>query len=108
MNSFLGSVGANFWVLLRGSVSVIIDVEKKIAKGEKGDKISQLIPTEIKVLQAGTAFGELALINSKPRSATIQCKEDCDFAVLEKVHFDEILRKIFFLQLQFKLFSKFL
>jgi len=30
------------------------------------------------------AFGELALINNAPRSATIVCLKDWDFAVLSK------------------------
>ena len=32
----------------------------------------------------GKSFGELALMTSKPRAATIQCKKDSEFAVLEK------------------------
>lgn len=46
---------------------------------------------EIKILYAGIAFGELALIENKPRAATIICKEDCGFAVLDKKNFDLIL-----------------
>ena len=30
------------------------------------------------------AFGELALINDAPRSASILCLKDCNFAVLSK------------------------
>lgn len=52
-----------------------------------GDKIL----TEIKVLEKGTAFGELALIENKPRAATIKCRENCHFAVLDKIFFSHIL-----------------
>lgn len=39
------------------------------------------------------SFGEFALINNKPRSATIICNEKCDFAILEKKDFKKILKK---------------
>lgn len=51
------------------------------------------IMKEIKILNAGLSFGELALIENKPRAATIICKEDCGFAVLDKRNFDVILSK---------------
>jgi CRP-like cAMP-binding protein len=35
----------------------------------------------------GKSFGELALLTSKPRAATIQCKKDTDFAVLDKFYY---------------------
>jgi CRP-like cAMP-binding protein len=41
----------------------------------------------------GQAFGELALINDKPRSATIICLEDTHFAILEKGDFKKIMEK---------------
>lgn len=48
----------------------------------------------VKVLVQGQAFGELALLDNKPRAATIICEEDCHFAVLEKQAFTEILSKV--------------
>ena len=39
---------------------------------------------EVVAFKDGKSFGELALITSKPRAATIVCKQDCDFAVLDK------------------------
>ena len=44
-------------------------------------------------LQNGTGFGELALLNDKPRSATIVTLEDTHFAVLEKDDFNKIMAK---------------
>lgn len=41
----------------------------------------------------GSDFGELALINSKPRAATIRAEEDWKLAVLNKKEFSEILQK---------------
>lgn len=56
-------------------------------------------------MTAGESFGELALLENRPRAATILCKEDCDFAILEKEQFNEILkeneRKKLFLQIDF-------
>lgn len=49
--------------------------------------------TEVRVLPAGAAFGELALMSNKPRAATIIAKEDTYFACLDKEPFDKILSK---------------
>lgn len=46
----------------------------------------------VKDIEAGNAFGELALLNNKPRLATIVCLEDCQFAILEKDDFSKILK----------------
>lgn len=37
----------------------------------------------------------MALIDNKLRAATINCKEDCDLVVLDKVHYVRILSKFF-------------
>jgi len=42
----------------------------------------------------GVGFGELALLNDKPRSATIITLENTHFAVLEKENFNEIMAKV--------------
>lgn len=76
-----GEIGTTFFVILQGSVGVLIG----------GTSIGELW-REVRVLNTGEAFGELALINNKPRSATIVCKENCYFAVLEKEYYNNILR----------------
>ena len=45
---------------------------------------------EVSILQAGSSFGELALISSKPRAATIRTKTNWFFAVLEKEDYNKI------------------
>jgi CRP-like cAMP-binding protein len=45
-------------------------------------------------LTAGKAFGELALINNRPRAATIKCLTDCHFATIKKEDYDALLKKI--------------
>jgi CRP-like cAMP-binding protein len=57
----------------------------------KGEAILVEQMTEVRVLPAGSGFGELALMNNKPRAATITCKDECEFAVLEKEPFNAIL-----------------
>jgi len=42
----------------------------------------------------GKSFGEGALINDKPRAATILCKTDCYFAVMNKLDFMVLLHKM--------------
>ena len=48
---------------------------------------------EVKVSKAGDSFGELALLEHKPRAATIITLEDTHFAVLEKEYYNQILSK---------------
>lgn len=50
--------------------------------------------TEVVKLSMGKAFGELALINNKPRAATIKCVTDCHFAVISKIDYDLLLKRI--------------
>ena len=45
-------------------------------------------------LSTGKSFGELALINNKPRAATVKCITDCHFAVISKQDYDSLLKKI--------------
>lgn len=49
---------------------------------------------EIGILFTGGAFGELALISDRPRSATIQVREKSSFLVLSKSDFTRILGDI--------------
>lgn len=79
-----GEIGSKFYIILEGSVSVLIP-EKDFRKFK-----------EVRILKIGDSFGELALISKKTRSASIVCKEESCFAVLEKKYFYEILRKIIF------------
>ena len=49
---------------------------------------------EVAKLNSGKTFGELALINDKPRAATIVCLQDCYFACLERSSYQKVLQKL--------------
>ena len=101
--NFQGTMGTKFYVIIKGSVSVNVRFlanpeEKREESAKLQNLTSSTLPVEyilkeIKVLNAGLAFGELSLIENKPRAATIICVEDCGFAVLDKKNFDLILSK---------------
>lgn len=78
-------MGTTFYIILKGRVGVII----KLPKPGK----NELEPTEVSQLNTGASFGELSLMDAqlKPRAATIMCKEDCHFAVLDKAPYQSIL-----------------
>lgn len=84
-------------MLLKGEVSVSVHVQKideKIALKSKGKRMTTYLDLqEVSVLKAGSYFGELALLNDAPRTATIVCREDCEFAVLSREDFKEILAR---------------
>ena len=72
-----GDEGTCWYVTYRGSVDV------------------QINGVTVCTLQPGEGFGELALINDKPRAATIVTSEDdCSFLKVEKADFNRILKDI--------------
>ena len=76
-----GDMGTSWYVILKGSVVV-----KVSSTGSATDAIV------VKRIVAGEGFGDLALINDKPRAATIMTTEPCEFARIEKDDYNRILR----------------
>lgn len=78
-----GDIGYGFYFIIQGSVYV--EVQDKDAKAGSNHIVGELGP--------GASFGELALINQDSRRrATIVCKENCEFLIVDKPNFDMILR----------------
>lgn len=76
-----GSEGSQFFIVLAGSCGVI----------QAGAKRRQKL---LQILRAGDCFGELALISSGKRAASVLCREDCHFAVLQREDYKAILGAI--------------
>ena len=70
-------VGETLFLIIRGSVQVIMED----AEGKE---------VLLNSIEAGGAFGEMALIDDSPRSATIRTVEPCRFLILHKQEFKEI------------------
>ena len=49
---------------------------------------------EVGDLEIGKSFGELALIKNKPRAATIVCRQNCSFAVMDRNDYKKVLGKL--------------
>jgi len=69
-----GDMGNEMYLLVRGEVEALDDSGKVIA-----------------TLKEGAAFGEIAILLSKPRQANVRCRTACDLFVLEKPAFLRIL-----------------
>lgn len=104
-----GTIGKEFFVLLSGTVIVSIPVKapKLISRRDLEkfgysnenlrrplDELVEREVTEMQVvsrLEEGASFGELALINDKPRSATITAATAVVTAILDKYNFKKII-----------------
>jgi len=71
-----GDEGTCWYIIYKGKVEVIVN------------------GVAVCTLSDGDGFGELALINDKPRSATIKVVETCQFIKVEKADYNRILKDI--------------
>ncbi|WP_373974834.1 Crp/Fnr family transcriptional regulator [Chitinibacter sp. SCUT-21] len=76
-----------------------------LAQGERSDEMYAVIHGRLKVmrsntegreltlaiLEAGEVFGELAMLDGGPRTATIEALEDCELLVLQRATVDQYL-----------------
>jgi len=72
-----GDRGDHFFIVVRGSV------ELRKAGGDGAKRLA--------VLKAGQAFGEMALLNQTPRSASAYALEDTDLLSVSRAAFGEVL-----------------
>lgn len=71
-----GETGEQMYIISKGEVEVLGDNEQPVA-----------------VLKEGNFFGELSLLLSAPRNATVRARTPCDLYVLSKHDFDDALRE---------------
>lgn len=93
MFSFLDTVGDKFYVILKGSVGIYIRLPNANRKKDENGEAIEPELTCVKELGEGTAFGELALLNNKPRLASIICHSESHFITLDKKSFGHILKQ---------------
>lgn len=79
-----GDIGDKFYILLQGEAGVLVPI--------KNDEIITF--KEVLVYKDGASFGELALLDKKPRAASILTKSPCHFAVLDKHNYQRILASL--------------
>jgi len=56
----------------------------------KFEEYGKRFGTIVRYMEAGESFGELALKNNTPRSATVICAADCEFLIITKQQFELI------------------
>lgn len=71
-----GEPGDAFYLVASGSVGVIVT-----GKGQ------------VRILQSGEPFGEMALLTNSPRTATIAADADCEVLRLERASFMDLVRQ---------------
>ncbi len=119
-----GSIGKTFYIILKGNVGIYKNnaninpqngnEENKIIDSPEISHYSINMTPDLKEIQTpvsfietnrnklkeiaeltkGSSFGEFALLENKPRAATIICKKDSHFAVLDQKSFKKILGKL--------------
>jgi len=73
-----GAPASEFFVLLRGRAKVA-------APGADGSHAA------INVMGPGEVFGEIAILDGQPRSATVSTLEECELAIVSKAAFNDLL-----------------
>ena len=73
-----GDVSDGIYVILEGEVRVL-------KRDEEGNEF------DVNRLQQGECFGEMALLDNQPRSATVACLTHCELFNIEKVGFMNLL-----------------
>ncbi len=75
-----GELDKVLYVIYKGSVQVL-------KRNEVGEEV------EIVFMQAGNYFGELSLIDYRPRSASVRCFEETEVLLLSSVNFEQFTLK---------------
>lgn len=75
----MGELGQSLFLIVEGSVRVLSPARSN--------------DFELARLGVGDFFGEMALLNEKPRSATVQAVDEVSLLVLDKVDFREVIEQ---------------
>ena len=76
--------------------------ETVFEKGESGDSLYMIVDGKVRVhdegrtlnyLEAGDVFGEMALLDPQPRSASVVAEQDTRLLYLNQEHFTQLLLK---------------
>lgn len=103
-----GDMGRKFYIILNGEVSVLVPPNEKTESQEKEDsnederikKKKEFV--KVNVLKTGDSFGEIALLNLVPRTATCICSQDTHFVVLTAEMYLKIVGIVFIIIIIFK------
>ena len=95
-----GDPGTAFYFILKGSITKIVrkktDIEEKPQKVTRAETCINFSPEpeekEVAVLYVGNSFGEMALMNDRPRYFSVQCTEPTILGVLEKNDYHTIAK----------------
>lgn len=70
--------------------------EYNLEEGETADPLEIIDEGDVDIarVESGGSFGELALLDGKPRMATINCLTRCHMVVLSKVDYNKSLKSI--------------
>jgi CRP-like cAMP-binding protein len=74
-----GEDGEEMYIIQAGHVAI----KKKVKDGTE---------TTLAVLEKGDFFGEMALLERQPRSATAECMEECDLIVINGETFGDMIK----------------
>jgi putative peptide zinc metalloprotease protein len=85
-----GDPGTALYVIRSGEVEVLVEREGPAEGPAEGDDRP---PKRVAVLGRGEYFGEIALVESVPRTATVRALADCELLTLEKEDFDRRVGK---------------
>lgn len=75
-----GAEASNLYVVVDGCV----DIFKESAQGRQ---------VRVAVRRGGSAFGEMALLDGEPRSASVRCSEDGHLLLLSQRAFNDLLER---------------
>lgn len=81
-----GEVGNEFFLIFHGAVRNSIEIFYRILCMEV-DIFPVPGEEPVATYVAGETFGELALLHDAPRAATVVCKNDCIFGILQREPF---------------------